>query len=541
MPGAFSRGGPVQSALTEMTPEEREAQFYANLKGSAASFADPFGLTTLLAPDSIADPLTQMQAEGSPGTNLFGAAAFPMGTVGQFPKTVGTLTGIGTYFGGSDDAEAARKKKQADQPVQAEAQAEDQLGTLVKKWQDKDPTLGALYSSYQQEKMKANQAVKGVDKASADQVRQRANETAQGIFDQITKRIETLDPPKKTFQQRYGGVAENWDKIQAATGVAVGAILGGKGAMADDMLKYRPWKRTIKNYDKAMDPSPIAQRMGIKADPVKAREQAERLKGFSDKWGTGAKDSGSIAVPMLAGGVAATELGALPDVYNKRYAPEDSPDFKQAQENQSSPLNMLQAYGPMAAIASLGAGTGAKIFGGKDKGPALAARSEPALSRLGSSPDRGERSKAFMQSVQDDIDLRRASQAASPPPAPAAPTAPTAPITPRQPAGARTAENAEAKKALELALRQLSSGKKVNLSRLKKVPPKRLQKIEELVRDAQASASPNTPPDMLADVMRGQADRGQLKYGVAAGGATGYSAILAERLAKMEEDKAQEF
>jgi hypothetical protein len=155
MPGAFTRGGPVRSVLTEMTPEEREAQFYANLKGSAASFADPFGLTTLLGPDSVAEPLKEMQEQGSPGTNLFGAAAFPMGTVAQFPKTVGTLTGMGAYFGGSDDAEARDKKKKAAQPVQAEAQAEDQLSQLVKKWQDKDPTLGALYSSYQQEKAKA--------------------------------------------------------------------------------------------------------------------------------------------------------------------------------------------------------------------------------------------------------------------------------------------------------------------------------------------------------------------------------------------------
>lgn len=534
MPGAFmSPWGPFVNPLKP--EEERLPDAQRNAAGFAASVADPMSLTTMLGPDSLADPMEAAQDAADPWANISGSLMAPMGFMTSAPKMTAAGIGLGSYLTDTDTAEAGAKKRMADKPVEAEAQAEDQLGALVKKWQDKDPTLGALYSSYQQEKAKANQAVKGVDKASADQVRMRANETAQGIFDQITKRIETLDPPKKTFQQRYGGIAENWDKVQAGTGVAVGAILGAKGAMADDMLKYRPWRNTIKKYDKAMDPSPIAQAMGRKADPVKAREQAERLKGFSDKWGTSGKDKGSIAIPMLAGGVAATELGALPDVYNKRYAPEDSPDFKQAQKNQADPLSMLAAYGPMAAISALGAGTGAKIFGGKDKGQALAARSEPAISRLGPG-DRAQRSQNFTKSIEDDAALRAAAQPPAPPPtAPVKP--PKAPAPPGTPTKAQ--ENVEAKKAMEQALNQLRSGKKVSLARLKKVPPKRLQKIEKLIRDAQAD-NPGAPSDVVADILGGQNSRGNLKYGVA-GAATGYSAILAERLAKMEEDKAQEF
>jgi hypothetical protein len=233
---------------------------------------------------------------------------------------------------------------------------------------------------------------------------------------------------------------------------------------------------------------------------------------------------------MVAGGVAATELGMLPDVYNKRYAPEDSQDFRTAEKNLSDPISMFSAYAPMAALSSLGAGTGAKIFGGKDKGPALAARSEPAISRLGTG-DRAQRSQNFTKSIEDDAILRAAAQ---PPAPPAAPIPPNPPTQPRV-----KVPQADKRKGLELALRQMASGKKINLSRLKALPAKKRAELEQLVRDHKA-ANPNVPPDVLADVIRGQADRGQLKYGVA-GAATGYSAILAERLAKMEEDKAQEY
>jgi hypothetical protein len=47
------------------------------------------------------------------------------------------------------------------------------------------------------------------------------------------------------------------------------------------------------------------------------------------------------------------------------------------------------------------------------------------------------------------------------------------------------------------------------------------------------------PKPDLARILQGQIDRKQYVPAVAVGGATGYAAVLAQRLAKMEEEKAK--
>lgn len=468
MPGAFShpRGRPVP---VPATPEELE-RYESNALGAAASFADPLGLVTLLGPDSIANPMKEAQEGGEALPNILGSMASPVGLMGMYPKAAGALTGLGAYFGGSDDAEAARKSKLAAKPLEAEAQADDEIKTLVDKWKEKDPSLGAIYSSYLDAKKASRANVQGVDKASADEVRRRAGADEQARLSELMARIEKLDPPKQTFAQKYGSIAENWPKVQAGVGVTVGALMGAKGGLTDDLLKYRPWQRAINKYDEAMEPSAIQSFMGKQPDPVKAREAAEKIKGYSDKWGQTGKEHGSLAIPGGSAALAATEVGMFPDAFNLRYAPEDSSDFKLAQERLGSPWGFVSGYGPMSVISGLGGATGAKIFGMPDRGPAMAARGSHATSRLGPGATRDERSAHFQKSIEQDAALR---SAANPPPAPA-------PIVrKRTPAGPRAPVNPANKPAtqgqvsqLEQMLQQLAAGQKAAAVQAPQAPVK---------------------------------------------------------------------
>jgi hypothetical protein len=104
MPGAFS--SPFGPFVNMFKPEEeRLPDAQRNAAGFAASAVDPMGLTTLLGPEGVAEPLSAAQDAADPWANITGSLMAPMGFMTSAPKMTAAGIGLGSYLTDTDTAE----------------------------------------------------------------------------------------------------------------------------------------------------------------------------------------------------------------------------------------------------------------------------------------------------------------------------------------------------------------------------------------------------------------------------------------------------
>lgn len=546
MPGAFSSpwGPLLQPGMTEEEVKKRQ-------QGMLGGFADFGGATSTIATEmghpEIAQELQRLQEQDATGS-MVGDAINPLSYV------TGPLADIGSGL-----------KEWWNTPSSEPPQAMSQDAYIKERSR---PIPG--YADYEAK------AVENImnSKAYQDTVARGQSKQARGMVSsartaagQNYEKDKTLigeDNAKLPTSYRDVYVPGVNDEMESYYGqdfkdrnpglakalAAAGPLLAG-GLTAG---AFRKVNKTMKKW--GMEAKKAASE-GRLADEVQA---LDKLQWWRDKGATGLTRENQTKA--IGAGLSATvpfDLQLYGDVIDRKGLSPTYQDAsgewqpalaqKTAEDKLSDPMQYLKENLPTALISGgVGAAVGSK-FGGKSMADEASALLNPADPQRYADIAKNRIAAIEAQKAIDAAKTatpptpRRARSLNQPQPAVAGP-APggnlSAPVSPAPPPGVTRAQakaqaDGNALQSFNKGLSQLAKGQPVNLGSVANVPPKRLANQETLIKQAVLD-NPNLSPAELSKVLRGQAKRGQLKLGLA-GAATGYSAILAEKLMRLEEEK----
>lgn len=315
-------------------------------EAAGAAAVDPMGLTSgaldYVAP-SMASVLRGAQAE-HPDAALAGGVMSPVGpamlglagkgvsalgrAVMAAPKTTAAVTG-GT-------AALAPSAMGADKS--AETDIEAAIGDRA--------DLKAIYAEIQALDEKSRAAVKGVNRASSDRIRQEAADRAAGLREKLFAELQKAEAANTPFRDTM--IGRNYGFIQPALPLAFGlAVKGGQNLLAN---------RGPKALDNAIGAYEKARGKGSTADQAyqagKVDQIAKKMQAGPTSAGGKAAESIRESVPAtLAGGVVGAESNLLPYQYDMRSA---KPGSKEKAEAEAK----IGDLGGWLTTAAQGAGLG---------------------------------------------------------------------------------------------------------------------------------------------------------------------------------------
>jgi hypothetical protein len=517
MAGAFSPFGPLVSMQTP--EEERLAQLKRDSKGALGGFADFGGATSFIANETgnpvVAEEIERLKAE-SPDASWWGDMANPFSYITGPASDI--FQGIKDYATSpaSEPPKAATKDdfiKSRTQPIPSKGEYEAQALDRVRN----SPAYQQLSTSrkkgdaWRAEQMLTKEAERARKNYAEDVARiEKANQELPNNYTGYTQGIN--DQLESYYGQDFADRNPSLAKGFASAGPVIAAMLT-RGA----------FKGVNNRLGKFIDEAKDAASKGNLNDEAAALDKLQwwRNKGKYSKLSNEVK---AKATGFATGAAVPLEMQLFSDYQDRKL----SPDYQdangnwqraraqqKAEEKLSNWPKYLAENGPLAAFSGiLGAATGSK-FGGKSNVDEATALLDPP------SPDR---LNTMAQQKIAAIKAQQAVQAAQ---------------NGAGPASHPALEQANLQAAFKKGLDRLEKGKpfapKGNFMR--GAP----QEAKDRVRtggDTFDLNAANVDPNNIARARKAQANN-NLLLGLGATGATGYSALLAQRLAEMEENKPQ--